>query len=89
MLYTALTRQQDRVVLLHEAPLDELLDLEHFHRLETARRLTDLFFPPDPIPVNFPDGRPAGKLDRRLIHAAANNILVRSKNEVIITRILR
>jgi hypothetical protein len=88
MLYTALTRQHDRVVLLHEAPLDELLDLSISTGSETARRLTDLFFPPDPIPVNFPDGRPAGKLDRRLIHAAANNILVRSKNEVIITRIL-
>ncbi|MCU1495932.1 MAG: exonuclease, partial [Acidimicrobiaceae bacterium] len=88
MLYTALTRQEERVVLLHEAPLDDLLDLSTSTGSETARRLTDLFFPPDPILVNFPDGRPAGKLDRRLIHAGENSILVRSKNEVIITQIL-
>jgi hypothetical protein len=88
MLYTAPTRQQERVVLLHEAPLDELLDLSISTGSETARRLTDLFFPPDPIPVTFADGTAAGKLDRRLIHAAANGILVRSKNEVIITEIL-
>jgi hypothetical protein len=88
MLYTALTRQQDRVVLLHEGPLDDLLDLSISTGSETARRLTDLFFPPDPIPVQFADGRPAGKLDRRLIHAAKNGVLVRSKNEVIVTEIL-
>jgi hypothetical protein len=88
MIYTALTRQEDRVVLLHEAPLDELLDLSISTGSETARRLTDLFFPPDPIPVQFADGQSAGKLDRRLIHAGANGVLVRSKNEVIITEIL-
>ena len=88
MLYTALTRQQERVVILHEAPLDDLLDLSTSTGSETARRLTDLFYPPDPIPVHFADGRSAGRLDRRLIHAAVNGILVRSKNEVIVTQIL-
>ena len=44
MLYTALTRHHKRVVLLHEAPLDELLDLSISTGSETARRLTDLFF---------------------------------------------
>ncbi|WP_344938925.1 ATP-dependent RecD-like DNA helicase [Actinomadura miaoliensis] len=88
MLYTALTRQKDRVVLMHEGPLDDLLDLSISTGSETARRLTDLFFPPDPLPVQFPDGTPTGRLDRRLIHAAANGVLVRSKNEVIVANIL-
>ncbi|MEV6981673.1 AAA family ATPase [Sphaerisporangium sp. NPDC051017] len=88
MLYTALTRQQDQVVLLHERSIDELLDLTVSTSSETARRLTDLFFLPAPKPVFFPDGSPAGTLDSRLIHLTGNGTLVRSKNEVIIAEIL-
>ncbi|WP_344969097.1 ATP-dependent RecD-like DNA helicase [Streptosporangium fragile] len=88
MLYTALTRQQDRVILLHERSIDELLELTVSTGSETARRLTDLFFPPAPRAVFFPDGSPAGTLDSRLIHMTGNGTLVRSKNEVIIAEIL-
>ncbi|MEV5412977.1 AAA family ATPase [Thermopolyspora sp. NPDC052614] len=88
MLYTALTRQQDQVILLHERSIDELLDLTVSTSSETARRLTDLFFLPAPKPVFFPDGSPAGTLDSRLIHLTGNGTLVRSKNEVIIAEIL-
>lgn len=88
MLYTALTRQQERVVLLHERPIDELLELTRSTGSETARRLTDLFVRPDPRPVRFADGTEAGMLDANLIHATADGTLVRSKNEVIIAGIL-
>ncbi|MEO3891330.1 AAA family ATPase [Nonomuraea sp. B5E05] len=88
MLYTALTRQQDQVILLHEGSIDELLELTISTGSETARRLTDLFGLPMPREVFFPDGTPAGKLDARLIHITGNGTLVRSKNEVIIANIL-
>ncbi len=47
LLYTALTRQTERIVLLYEASLDELLELTRTMRSEVASRLTDLFRPPN------------------------------------------
>lgn len=88
MLYTALTRQQDKVVLLHEGSIDDLLDLTSATGSETARRLTDLFRAPDPKPIKLSDGTDGGLYDANLVHLTANGILVRSKNEVIVSRIL-
>ncbi|MER7271181.1 AAA family ATPase [Micromonospora carbonacea] len=88
LLYTALTRQKDKVVLLHERPIDELFELTRSTGSETARRLTDLFTAPAPRAVLLPDGTAAGVLDTNLIHVAPNGVLVRSKNEVIIAGIL-
>lgn len=88
MLYTALTRQQDTVVLLHERPIDDLLDLTSAAASETARRLTDLFVAPHPQLVKRPDGASARWYDANLIHLTASGVLVRSKNEVIVSRIL-
>ncbi|MEU0530909.1 ATP-dependent DNA helicase [Amycolatopsis tolypomycina] len=88
MLYTALTRQQESVVLLHEGTINELFELTSAAGSETARRLTDLFGPPDPRQVRFPDGQTMGVYDARLIHLTASGVLVRSKNEVIVSQIL-
>ena len=44
-MYTALTRQKDKVVILHEGTLADLRDLAQPWRSETARRRTDLFQP--------------------------------------------
>nr|WP_030500194.1 AAA family ATPase [Micromonospora purpureochromogenes] len=88
LLYTALTRQREKVVLLHERPIDELFELTRSTGSETARRLTNLFAAPAPREVLLPDGTAAGVLDTNLIHVTSNGILVRSKNEVIIAGIL-
>jgi hypothetical protein len=88
LLYTALTRQKDKVVLLHERPVDELFELTRSTGSETARRLTDLFLPPAPRVVLRRDRTEAGEVDANLVHVAANGVLVRSKNEVIIADIL-
>ncbi|HLG68078.1 MAG TPA: ATP-dependent RecD-like DNA helicase, partial [Acidimicrobiales bacterium] len=40
LLYTALTRQKDRVVILHQGPRSELRKYSSDDRSETARRLT-------------------------------------------------
>lgn len=78
LLYTALTRQTEKVVVLHQGPLAEVLAYSSVGNSETARRLTSLFDRPLPKEVQ---GR---YLEDRLIHRTADGHLVRSKSEVII-----
>ena len=82
LLYTALTRQKNRVVILHQGPRTELRKYSSDDRSETARRLTNLFLAPSPIEV---DGR---FFEEHLIHRTARGEMVRSKSEVIIANAL-
>lgn len=86
LLYTALTRQTKKVVILHEGSLDDLFDLTSPGLSETAQRMTDLFDKPNPQPVNV--GTQSHIFDRNLIHVAPGGVLVRSKNEVIVAGVL-
>jgi len=78
MLYTALTRQKDRVVILHQGPRSELRKYSSDDRSDTAQRLTNLFAAPSPITI---DGR---MFEESLIHRTSSGEMVRSKSEVII-----
>ncbi|MCB1274717.1 MAG: ATP-binding domain-containing protein, partial [Leucobacter sp.] len=78
LLYTALTRQQRRVVILHQGDLTELKRFDSVIHSETARRQTNLFAPPRIIEI---DGT---FLEASLIHRTSTGIAVRSKSEVII-----
>lgn len=78
LLYTALTRQKDRVIILHQGPRTELRKYSSDNRSEIARRLTNLFIAPSPIQI---DGR---FYEEYLIHRTARGEMVRSKSEVII-----
>lgn len=78
LLYTALTRQKERIVILHQGPRGELRKFSSDDRSETARRLTNLFVAPSPINV---DGR---FYEEYLIHRTSKGEWVRSKSEVII-----
>jgi hypothetical protein len=78
LLYTALTRQKDRVVILHQGQRSDLLKFSSDDRSETARRLTNLFVAPSPIEI---DGR---FFEEHLIHRTKRKEMVRSKSEVII-----
>jgi len=82
LLYTALTRQKNRVVILHQGPRTELRKYSSDDRSETARRLTNLFLAPSRIEV---DGR---FFEEHLIHRTARGEMVRSKSEVIIANAL-
>lgn len=82
LLYTALTRQKNRVVILHQGPRTELRRFSSDDRSETARRLTNLFLAPSPVEV---DGR---FFEEHLIHRTARGEMVRSKSEVIIANAL-
>jgi hypothetical protein len=80
LMYTALTRQQDRVVLLKQGDLSTLRDLASPSRSETGRRLTCLFRPADPFALG--DGT---VLDGNHVHRTGRgDDLVRSKSEVIV-----
>ena len=82
LLYTALTRQKKRVVILHQGDLRELRRYANEVYSDIARRLTNLFAPPKPISIDA-DGNQRF-LDDRLIHRTKRGDLVRSKSEVII-----
>lgn len=82
LLYTALTRQREHVVILNQGDLSFLRELSSPSYSETAARQTNLFSDPEPVEVN---GR---FLESGLIHHTRNGLAVRSKSEVIIADIL-
>ncbi len=82
LLYTALTRQKGRVVVLHQGDRMDLKRFSSDRYSVIATRLTNLFKDPAPVEVGglfFED---------RLIHRTQRGELVRSKSEVIVANIL-
>ncbi len=82
LLYTALTRQKDRIVILHQGNRSELLKYSTAYYSETASRLTNLFDAPSMVNI---DDR---FLEEKLIHRTRRGEPVRSKSEVIIADML-
>lgn len=82
MLYTALTRQRDRIIILHQG---DFKDLQHFSQeaaSEINRRMTNLFVPSAPVEIKVRNQ--SVFLDEKLIYLTENGELVRSKSEWII-----
>jgi hypothetical protein len=79
LVYTALTRQLDRVVLLVQGQAADLRAYASARYSEVARRYTNLFRPPNMIA-----DEKAGFLEYRLIHRTARGELVRSISEVVV-----
>ncbi len=82
LLYTALTRQREQVILFHQGDVRSLLKLSLPGHSETARRLTNLFSNPKPVE------HVGTFLEDGLIHRTRSGELVRSKSEVIIADLL-
>lgn len=82
LLYTALTRHQDELVILHEDEISSLRRYAHPSESEIARRMTDLF--QDPAPIEVPTATGPTFLDRKLLHRTSRNELVSSKAECAI-----
>ncbi len=78
LLYTALTRQKDKVVLLHQGDVRDLLAFSDGSQSEIARRCTNLFESPRLVVVED------RFLEDRLIHRTVRGERVRSKSEVIL-----
>lgn len=82
LLYTALTRQRDRIVILQQGnPLDLKKYASDLYS-ETAQRYTNLFYNPRPVEVH---GR---FLEDRLVNTTHRGEPVRSKSEVVIANVL-
>lgn len=82
LLYTALTRQKEKVIVLLQGSAADLHRFSSERHSAVACRLTNLFGPPKPI--KFEDQF----LEERLIHHTTRGDLVRSKSEVIIANLL-
>lgn len=82
LLYTALTRHRDRLVVLHQGPVAEFRRFAGEEHSEIARRMTNLFA--DPLPREVIVGKATRFLEDRLIHRTERGDLVRSKSELVI-----
>ena len=78
MLYTALTRQTDKVIVLYQGNLFDIKSLSSPTYSDTLSRITNLFEKPDMIEV---DGK---YLEKNLIHQASDGRMLRSKSELLI-----
>ncbi len=82
LIYTALTRQREKLVILMEGSPTDLQRVSSELYSDTASRLTNLFRPPDPVQIGDKF------LEEHLIHRTARGEAVRSKSEVIIANLL-
>jgi ATP-dependent exoDNAse (exonuclease V) alpha subunit len=82
LIYTALTRQRKKVIVLHQGSATDLQKLSAEEYTSTKARLTNLFVAPSPIKVG------SRFLERNLIHITVRGEAVRSKSEVIIANLL-
>mgnify|MGYP000899676755 CR=1 FL=1 len=78
LFYTALTRQEDRIVILHQGPFSDFRKFAGGDYSETARRLTDLFSEPTLKLIN------KKYYDTRYIQVSEKGEFMISKSEVII-----
>jgi hypothetical protein len=82
LIYTALTRHQDRIVVMHQGSRTLLKDFAAPDRSEAARRMTNLLQPCQML--EFPRVKGSVFLQAGLIHRTNSGLAVRSKSELII-----
>lgn len=86
LIYTALTRHQDRVVVMHQGPRSMLKEFTSPHRSETARRMTNLMLECQMVEV--PQAKGSIFLQQGLIHLTSKGVAVRSMSELAIAEAL-
>ena len=85
LLYTALTRHRDRLVILHQGPIADFRRFAREEHSEIARRMTNLFTNPRPRAVIVArETNEPRFLEESLIHRTERGELVRSKSELVI-----
>lgn len=82
LLYTALTRQEDKIIILHQGDFRDFIRLASTEASATARRFTDLFHLPDVKQLN------QKWFDARYVNISERGEPMLSKNEVIIANCL-
>jgi len=86
LIYTALTRHQDKVVVMHQGPRSLLKDFTAPHRSETAQRMTNLL--QDCRMLEIPLSKTSLFMQEGLVHRTSRGLAVRSKSELIICEAL-
>lgn len=78
MLYTSLTRQRDKVIMLYQGSSFDIKALASPLKSDALRRITNLFVKPELIDVE------GHYLEKNLIHQASDGKMLRSKSELMI-----
>jgi hypothetical protein len=78
MLYTALTRQRERVIVLYQGTKLEIKELSSPIHSDTLSRITNLFLKPELVEI---ENR---YLEKNLIQQASDGQMLRSKSELLI-----
>jgi len=86
LIYTALTRHESRVVIMHQGPRSLLKDFSSPHRSEAARRKTNLLS--KCRMVEIPQLKGSVFLQEGLIHRTSKGQAMRSKSELLIAEAL-
>ena len=86
LIYTALTRHQDRVVVMHQGQRTMLKDFASPLRSETARRMTNLML--ECRMLEIPQAKGSVFLQEGLIHLTSKGVAVRSMSELAIAEAL-
>jgi hypothetical protein len=86
LLYTALTRHQARIVVMHQGPRANLKAMAAPDLSETARRMTNLMR--ECRMLEIPRAKGSVFLQEGLIHRTSKGLAVRSKSELVIAEAL-
>ena len=86
LLYTAFSRQKERLIVLSDLPIQDLFQYSNDWHSDTKRRFTDLFELPNIIEVE--SYKQKRYFEEKLIHKTIRGEMVRSKSEVIVANIL-
>lgn len=78
MLYTSLTRQKDKVIMLYQGNTFDIKGLTSPLKSDVLKRITNLFVKPELVEVE------GHYLEKNLIHQASDGKMLRSKSELLI-----
>jgi len=82
LLYTALTRQEDKVILLYQGNSQMLFNYTNDYHSANLQRITNLFYKPNITKYK------EILFEKNVIHCASDGKFLRSKSEVIIYELL-
>lgn len=86
LLYTAFSRQKDKLIILSDLSIQELVQYSNDWYSDTKQRYTDLFEVPNIIEIK--SSKQKRYFEEKLIHKTVRGEMVRSKSEVIVANIL-
>ena len=86
LLYTAFTRQREKLIVLSDLSIQELVQYANDWYSDTKQRYTDLFEVPNIIEIE--SSKQKRYFEEKLIHKTIRGEMVRSKSEVIVANIL-